>query len=152
MSKIVLPGERSGIEALRWTLVLIFFLFGTAKFAGYEAEGVAKIAEHYPLFAWMYPLWGVQGASNTIGVIELSTGAALAIGAFSPRVSLLGGLMGMCTFLITLSFMLGAPIFEKTLGAPFLAGAGQFLVKDAVLLAGCYAIALASARRAGLAR
>ncbi|MBX9815297.1 MAG: YkgB family protein [Sphingomonas sp.] len=152
MSKVTLPAERSGIEALRWALVLIFALFGTAKFAGYEAEGVAKIAEHYPLFAWMYPLWGVRGASNVIGTIELATGAALAIGAFSPRVSLLGGLMGMCTFLVTLSFMLGAPIFDKELGAPFIAGAGQFLVKDAVLLAGCYAIALASARRAGVAR
>jgi len=148
MSNSSLPADRSAIEALRWSLVLIFFLFGTAKFAAYEAEGVAQIAAHYPLFSWMYPLWGPRGASNVIGTIELATGAALAIGAWSPRVSLLGGLMGMCTFLITLSFMLGAPIFEKELGAPFLGGTGQFLVKDAVLLAGCYAIALTSARRA----
>lgn len=152
MAKLNLPGERSGLEALRWSLVLIFLLFGTAKFADYEAQGVAQIAQHYPLFAWMYPLWGVQGASNTIGTIELSTAAALAIGAFSPRISLLGGLMGMITFAITLSFMIGAPIFQKDLGFPFLGGTGQFLVKDAVLLAGCYVIALSSARRAGLGR
>lgn len=152
MAKLNLPGERSGLEALRWSLVLIFLLFGTAKFADYEAQGVAQIAQHYPLFAWMYPLWGVQGASNAIGTIELSTAAALAIGAFSPRISLLGGLMGMITFAITLSFMIGAPIFQKDLGFPFLGGTGQFLVKDAVLLAGCYVIALSSARRAGLGR
>lgn len=152
MAKLNLPGERSGLEALRWSLVLIFLLFGTAKFADYEAQGVAQIAQHYPLFAWMYPLWGVQGASNAIGTIELSTAAALAIGAFSPRISLLGGLMGMITFAITLSFMIGAPIFQKDLGFPFLGGTGQFLVKDAVLLAGCYMIALSSARRAGLGR
>lgn len=151
-NRLPIPSDAAATAMLRWALVLIFFFFGIAKFATYEAEGVAKIASHYPLFAWMYPIWGVQSASNVIGTIELTTAAALAIGAWSARASLLGGLMGMCTFLITLSFLLGAPIWEPGYGAPFIGGIAQFLLKDAGLLAGCFAIAVASARKAGFAR
>ena len=146
------PSTDSAIAALRWALVFIFLFFGIAKFAQYEAEGVAKIASNYPLFVWMYPIWGVRGASNVIGTIELATGAALALGAFSPRISLLGGLMGMCTFIITLSFTLGVSLWEQGYGFPFIGSIAQFLFKDAGLLAGCYAIAIFSARKAGFAR
>lgn len=137
----------SAITVLRWSLVFIFVFFGTAKFAAYEAEGVAKIASQYPLFAWMYPLWGPYVASKVIGVIELSTAAALAIGQWNTRISLLGGLMGMATFLITLSFTLGAPLWEPGYGFPFIGAIAQFLFKDAGLLAASYAVAVASAHR-----
>lgn len=136
------------MAGLRWTIVLIFMLFGLAKFAEYEAAGVAKIAAHYPLFAWMYPLWGESGASNVIGTIELLTGAMIAVGAFSARASFVGGLMGIFTFCVTLSFSLGAPAFwEAGYGAPYLGSTGQFLVKDAVLLAACFAIMVDGLRR-----
>ena len=75
------PIERVGEEALRWSLVAIFFLFGIAKFAAYEAEGVAGIAQNYWLFSWLYPLGGVRFASNVIGTLELSTGLLLALGS-----------------------------------------------------------------------
>lgn len=146
------PSIDSVVAVLRWAMVFIFIFFGVAKFAQYEAEGVARIASHYPLFAWMYPLWGARGASNVIGTIELTTAAALALGAFSPRISVIGGLMGMCTFLITLSFTLGAPLWEEGYGFPFIGGLAQFLFKDAGLLAACYAITVLSARKAGFAR
>lgn len=146
------PGDAVTTAVLRWAMVLIFFFFGVAKFAAYEAAGVAQIAGNYPLFSWMYPLWGERVASNVIGTIELATAAALAIGAFSARVSLLGGLMGMATFAITLSFLIGAPWWEPGYGAPFIGSIAQFLFKDAGLFAACFAIAVASARRAGFAR
>jgi len=137
-----LPPATFGLATLRWSLVLIFALFGIAKFAAYEAEGVAQIAMGYPLFAWMYPLIGGQGASNVIGVIELAAGALIALGAWSHRAGLVGALMGVCTFLITLSFALGAPLWEPGYGFPFMGAFAQFLFKDAVLLAGCVTLAL----------
>lgn len=151
------PTDAVIVAGLRWSIVLIFALFGTAKFAAYEAEGVAKIASHYPLFSWMYPLWGERGASNVIGTIELLTGAIIAIGAMSPRASFVGGAMGVFTFCVTLSFSLGAPAFwQSGYGAPFLGSTGQFLMKDAVLLAACFALAANGLRRmritAGAAR
>ncbi|MBR2172209.1 DUF417 family protein [Sphingopyxis sp.] len=137
-----LPAQTVAVGALRWSIVFIFALFGIAKFAAYEAEGVARTAMHYPLFAWMYPLIGVQGTSNVIGTIELSTGALLGLGAWSHRAGLLGGLMGMATFLITLSFSFGATLWEEGYGFPFMGSTAQFLFKDAVLLAGCLALVL----------
>lgn len=140
--------ERGVVAGLRWTLVLIFALFGTAKFAAYEAQGVATLAASYPLFGWMYPLLGERGASNVIGTIELAAGTMIAAGAWSPRAGLVGGLMGVATFCITLSFAISAPAFwESGYGAPFLGRTGQFLTKDAVLLAACAAIAVDGLRR-----
>lgn len=137
-----LPSLTFGIGALRWSMVFIFAFFGVAKFAAYEAEGVSGIAMHYPLFAWMYPLIGVQSTSNVIGTIELATGVFIALGAWSHRAGLLGGTMGMCTFLITLSFTLGASLWEPGYGFPFMGSTAQFLFKDAALLAACIALTL----------
>lgn len=140
--------ERLGEEALRWSLVVIFLFFGVAKFAAYEAAGVATIAKDYWLFFWLYPLGGEQFASNVIGTIELSTALMLALGSRFTVASLIGGLMGVCTFLVTLSFMLIAPTtFEEGYGFPFLGSSGQFLLKDLVLLAACLNVALAASRR-----
>jgi uncharacterized membrane protein YkgB len=137
-----LPSQALGFAALRWSMVFIFAMFGIAKFAAYEAEGVAQIGMIYPLFAWMYPLIGVQGTSNVIGTIELITGVLIALGAWSHRAGFVGALMGMITFLITLSFTLGAPLWEAGYGFPFMGSFAQFLFKDAVLLAACLTLAL----------
>jgi len=143
-----LRSERAGEEALRWSLVVIFFLFGTAKFAAYEAEGVAGIARDYWLFGWLYPLGGVRFASNVIGTLELSTGLLLALGSRFTIASLAGAAMGVATFLVTLSFMIGAPTaFEAGYGFPFLGSSGQFLMKDLVLLAACFSLLLSAVRR-----
>ena len=80
-----LSASRIDIHVMRAAIVFIFLMFGIAKFALYEAEGVARTAEHHWLFAWMYPLWGAQGASIAIGTLELTTGAVIALGAVSPR-------------------------------------------------------------------
>ena len=143
-----LMNERFGEEALRWSLVAIFLLFGTAKFAAYEAAGVATIAQDYWLFFWLYPLGGEQFASNVIGTIELATALMLALGSRFTIASLIGGTMGVCTFVVTLSFLLIAPTtFEEGYGFPFLGSSGQFLMKDLVLLAACLNVALAALRR-----
>lgn len=134
--------EQVVMAGLRWSMVLIFGLFGTAKFAAYEAQGVAMLAAKHPLFSWMYPLLGDRGASNVIGSVELAIGAMIALGAWSARASLVGGVMGVITFCATLSFSLSVPAFwQSGYGAPFLGSTGQFLIKDAVLLAACLAIA-----------
>ena len=141
-----MSASRIDIYVMRAAIVFIFLVFGIAKFALYEAEGVARTAEDYWLFAWMYPLWGVQGASNAIGTLELTTGALIALGAASPRAGLLGGLMGMATFLVTLSFSFGAELWKEGYGFPYMGGTAQFLFKDVGLFALCLALTLDSIR------
>jgi uncharacterized membrane protein YkgB len=83
-------------------------------------------------------VFGVQGASDVIGVLELSTAAALTLGAFVPIFSALGSAMSCATYIITLTFMFSTPgVTAAPLGGfPWLSGdVGQFLLKDLVLLA-----------------
>lgn len=133
--------DRLATELLRWSLVLIFVWFGWMKFLAFEAEGVAGIARDYWAFGWLYPMVGVAGTSAVIGIIELTTAAMLALGSRIPKASVLGGAMGVITFLITLSFMLVVPLSPDGYDFPALGSSGQFLIKDIVLLAACFLIA-----------
>jgi uncharacterized membrane protein YkgB len=132
-----------GRAALRLGIVLILLVFGYMKFLPYEAEGVAGIARDYWLFGWMYPLIGVAGASIVIGVLELTAGVLIALGGRIPLAGLVGGLMGVATFLVTLSFFFTAPgIVQEGYAFPALASTGQFLAKDIGLLAICIYLTL----------
>jgi uncharacterized membrane protein YkgB len=129
--------DRKDLALLRWALVLVFLWFGAMKFTMYEADGIAPFIGHSPLMSWL-GMFGTQGQSSFIGVIELSTAAALAIGAFRPVFSALGALMSVATYLITLTFFVTTPgVAEASAGGfPAISAApGQFLLKDAVLLA-----------------
>jgi reactive chlorine resistance protein C len=65
-------------------LVIVFLWFGGMKFAGYEANGIAPFIANSPIMSWLHVLFGVQGASYVIGVLELATAIALIAGAFNP--------------------------------------------------------------------
>src|SRR5260221_8619294 len=75
-------GSLNFLALLRWALVIVFLWFGGMKFTAYEAAGIAPFIEHSPIMSWLHALFGVQGASYVIGVVELSTAAALTLGHF----------------------------------------------------------------------
>lgn len=140
-------GSFNFLAFLRWSLVVIFLWFGGMKFTAYEAAGIAPFIEHSPIMSWLHTLFGVQGASCVIGVLELSTAAALILGAFLPVFSALGAAMSAATYLITLTFFVSTPgVAEATAGGfpAISAMPGQFLLKDLVLLAASIALFLAS--------
>ena len=140
-------GSHNFLVLLRWALVVVFLWFGGMKFSAYEATGIAPFIEHSPIMSWLHVLFGVQGASYVIGVIELSTAAALIIGAFQPIFSALGAAMSVATYIITLTFFLSTPgVSELTAGGfPAISALpGQFLLKDLVLLAASLSLLLES--------
>jgi uncharacterized membrane protein YkgB len=140
-------GSLNFLALLRWALVIIFLWFGGMKFTAYEAAGIAPFIEHSPIMSWLHALFGVQGASYVLGVIELSTAAALFLGAFQPIFSALGAAMSTMTLLITLTFFLTTPGIAEPMagGFPAISGApGQFLLKDVVLLAASLSLLRAS--------
>ncbi|MBE2992680.1 DUF417 family protein [Sphingomonas sp. CFBP 13603] len=139
---------RKDLALLRWALVIVFLWFGVMKFTAYEAGGIAPFIEHSPIMGWLGVL-GTQGQSYFIGVLELSTAAILILGAFRPMLSALGALMSAATYLITLTFLFTTPgVAEPTAGGfPAISAVpGQFLLKDAVLLAASLVLLLASIR------
>jgi uncharacterized membrane protein YkgB len=134
---------------LRWSLVVIFIWFGGMKFTLYEANGIAPFIAHSPIMSWLHALFGVRGASYFIGIVELSTAAALTLGAINPFFSALGAAMSAITYLVTLTFFLSTPgVIEPTAGGfPAISALpGQFLLKDLVLLAASLCLLLASVR------
>jgi uncharacterized membrane protein YkgB len=140
-------GHFNFLALLRWALVVIFLWFGGMKFTAYEAGGIAPFMAHSPIMSWLQDLFGVQGSSYFIGVIELSTSAALVLGAFLPIFSALGAAMSCVTYIITLTFFLTTPgVAESTAGGfPAISALpGQFLLKDVVLLAASLSLLFAS--------
>ena len=135
------------LALLRWSLVIIFIWFGAMKFTAYEAQGIAPFIANSLFMSWLHTVFGIQGASYVIGMLELATAATLSIGAFRPRFSVLGAAMSTMTYLITLTFLFSTPgVAEATLGGfPALSAVpGQFLLKDFVLLAASLCLLSAS--------
>jgi uncharacterized membrane protein YkgB len=77
----------------------------------------------------------VRGVSNLIGVIEIAIAILLALRPISAKASFVGSLGSVATFLLTTSFLLSTPgAVQMSHGLPVLGDAGQFLIKDVVLL------------------
>jgi uncharacterized membrane protein YkgB len=127
--------EEAGKHITRWGLVVVFLWIGAMKFTAYEAGGIQPLAANSPLMSWMYSILSVQGFSNFLGIVEITTGLLMALGARVPAAGVLGGALGTATFMTTLTFILSTPGWEPSLGFPALSAMpGQFLLKDAVLL------------------
>ncbi len=140
-------GPRGTLVLLRIALVIVFLWFGCMKFTHYEATGNAGLIANSPFMSWMNTAFGIQGASDVIGVIELTTASMLFLGAFVPLASAVGAAMSCCTFAITLTFFVTTPgVFEPSLGGfPAISALpGQFLLKDIVLLAASITLLLNS--------
>lgn len=120
---------------LRYGLVLVLGWIGAMKFTAYEAEGIKPLVATSPLMGWMLNVFSLQATSNIIGVTELVTAALIAIRPVAPKLSAIGSVMAVLTFLATLTFLFSLPGWEQTLGGfPALSGSGGFLLKDVVLL------------------
>lgn len=76
-----------------------------------------------------------------LGIVELTTALFLALGVIFPAFGFIAGLLGVLTFLVTLSLFPFVQYFEAEAGRMFLSSRGQFLMKDLGLLAACLVIA-----------
>ena len=70
---------------VRASMVLIFVLFGYQKWFDYEAQTLIPFISNGPLTFWMYPVFGIQGASWFLGVSEWLTAALLFLGFWNKR-------------------------------------------------------------------
>jgi uncharacterized membrane protein YkgB len=126
--------EKAGAALIRYGLAVVLLWIGAMKFTAYEAEGIRPFVENSPLFSWAYGVFGIQGFSNLLGVVEIVLGLLIALRAVSPLATAIGGGLATGMFLSTLSFLI-------TTGGAWLPGGflalsvpGQFLLKDLVLL------------------
>src|SRR5882724_344452 len=141
--------EGAGAVLSRYGLVVILLLIGILKFTPAEADGIQPLVAHSPFMSWMYFVLSKQGVSNFIGIIELLVALLLALRPISPRASFVGSLGAIATFLLTTSFLFTTPgAIELGHGVEILGGAGQFLIKDLVLLGASFWTAAEALRAA----
>ena len=114
---------------IRYGLVLVLGWIGAMKFTAYEAAGIKTLIETSPFMSWMYKVFSLQATSNVIGVADLSAAVLIAIQPLSGKLSAIGSVLAVLTFLATLSFLFSLPGWEKSLGGfPALSGSGGFLL------------------------
>ena len=121
--------DRAGRWLLRYGLVFFLLMYGSFKFFAFEAEAIRPLVESSPFMAWLYPILGVRGTSNLIGVVEVTVGILIAIWRWFPRASAYGSLMACGIFAVTLSFLFTTP---GALSPP--SALTGFLLKDILLL------------------
>ena len=124
-------------HVVRTAMVIIFLFFGYQKWFEYEAEVLIPYISNGPLIFWLYPLFGIRGASWFLGVSEWVFGALLFLGFWDKRVGILGALGSIATFVGTVTIVPFMPNgwAESAGGFPAMAGNVPFLMKDVVLLA-----------------
>jgi uncharacterized membrane protein YkgB len=127
--------ENVGIHVSRYGLVATLLLIGVLKFTTGEAQGIQPLVASSPLMFWLYKVFSLQAVSNLIGVIEIAIAVLIALRPFSARLSFVGSIGAIITFLLTVSFLFSTPgAFQFSHRVPLLGDAGQFLIKDVVLL------------------
>lgn len=137
LTKFGLLRQDLDYHVIRASMVLIFAFFGYQKWFDYEAQVLIPYISNGPLIFWLYPLFGIQGASWFLGVSEWLFGALLFIGFWDKRVAVLGALGSVATFVGTVTIIPFMPNgwADSAGGFPAMAGNVPFLMKDVVLLA-----------------
>src|ERR1700732_3428920 len=124
---------------IRTSMVIIFLFFGYQKWFEYEAQVLIPYISNGPLISWMYPVFGIRGASWFLGVSEWLFGALLFLGFWDKRLGILGAAGSTGTFVMTVTIIPFMPNgWDPVAGFPAMAGNVPFLMKDVVLLASIY--------------
>jgi uncharacterized membrane protein YkgB len=122
---------------VRASMVILYFFFGYQKWFDYEVQGLIPFFTHGPLIFWMYPVFGMKGATYFLGVSEWLFGALLLAGFWNKKLGVLGGLGSVATFICTVTIIPFMPDgwAPSAGGFPAMVGNVAFLMKDVVLLA-----------------
>ena len=138
---------------VRTSMVIIYFFFGYQKWFSYEAQALVPFISNGPLISWMYPVFGLQGASWFLGVSEWLFGALIFLGFWNKPLGILGALGSCVTFLMTITII---PFMRdgwaaSAGGFPAMQGNVAFLMKDVVLFAVSFYLLKQDVVRASLA-
>jgi uncharacterized membrane protein YkgB len=125
------------LHLIRGSIVLTFLLFGYQKWFEYEAQTLVPFISNGPLTFWMYPAFGLRGATHFLGVSEWLTAALLTWGYWNAKAGVLGAVLSVGTFVTTVTIIPFMPDGWNASagGFPAMQGNVAFLMKDVVLLA-----------------
>ncbi len=140
LTKSGLLKEDLDYRLIRVSMVIVFLLFGYQKWFEYEAQVLIPFISNGPLISWMYPAFGIRGASWFLGLTEWLFCLLLFWGFWNRKAGILGALGSCATFLATVSIIPFMPNGwdEVAGGFPAMTGNVPFLMKDVVLFAASF--------------
>jgi uncharacterized membrane protein YkgB len=132
--------EELDYHLIRAAMVIIFLFFGYQKWWAYEAERLIPYISNGPLIFWLYPVFGVRGASWFLGSCEWTFGTLLFLGFWNKRLGIVGALGSCATFIGTVTIIPFMPDgWDASAGGfPAMTGNVPFLMKDVALLAASF--------------
>jgi len=111
---------------------LVLLWIGVFKFTPTEAKAIEGLVKNSFLMGWLYKITDVQGVSNIIGTIEIIAAVCLLLSFYWRKAGVLGGILSVATFLITISFLFTTPgVFSTVDGVPV---TEFFILKDIMAL------------------
>jgi uncharacterized membrane protein YkgB len=137
LTKLALLTKDLDYHVVRASMVIIYFFFGYQKWFPYEAQTLIPFISNGPLISWMYPVFGIQGASWFLGASEWLFGALLLLGFWNKKLGILGAAGSCVTFIMTFTILPFMPDGWNAAagGFPAMQGNVAFLMKDLVLFA-----------------
>jgi uncharacterized membrane protein YkgB len=137
---------------VRASMVIIFLFFGYQKWFEYEAQVLIPYIGNGPLISWMYPVFGIRGASWFLGVSEWLFGALLFLGFWNKKLGILGAAGSCFSFIGTVTIIPFMPNgwAASAGGFPAMTGNVPFLMKDVVLFAASFYLLKQDVLRASL--
>jgi uncharacterized membrane protein YkgB len=152
LTKLGLLRRDLDYHLVRASMVIIYFFFGYQKWFPYEAHTLIPFISSSPLMAWMYPLFGLQGASWFLGISEWLFGALILLGFWDKPLGILGALGSCVTFIMTITIIPFMPDGWNASagGFPAMQGNVAFLMKDVVLFAVSFYLLKQDVERASL--
>lgn len=122
---------------IRAAMVVVFLFFGYQKWFAYEAQVLTPYISNGPLVFWLYPAFGIQGASWFLGVAEWLICILLLLGFWNKSAGIFGAIGSTLAFIATVTIIPFLPNAWDTAagGFPAMTGNMPFLMKDVVLLA-----------------
>jgi uncharacterized membrane protein YkgB len=168
--------ERVGPVLMRLAIGIVFLWIGSLKFVPYEADSITPFVANSPVMSFFYEHpkeykehlthegqlvpaqreWqasnNTYGFSDGLGTVELLIGLLVLAYPISKWAGLAGAVLAFLTPLVTLSFLITTPeawvpaLGDAHHGFPYLSGAGRLVLKDTMMLAGAWVIAVDAAR------
>ena len=134
--KLGILREDVDYHLIRASMVIIFLFFGYQKWFQYEADALIPYIGHGPLIFWMYPVFGIRGATYFLGVAEWVFGALLFAGFWNKKLGILGALGSCFSFIATSTIIPFIPDgwAASAGGFPAMTEHVAFLMKDILLL------------------
>lgn len=133
--KLGILKEDLDYHLIRASMVIIFLFFGYQKWWEYEAQALIPYISNGPLILWLYPVFGMRGATWFLGASEWTFGTLLFLGFWNKKSGILGALGSCVTFIGTVTIIPFMPDgwAASAGGFPAMTEHVAFLMKDIVL-------------------